>query len=431
MKILFKNIAKEINLNLDSAKSNIRIAVAWFTNEDLFNKLCSKLNEGVTVELLIINDFINNNDFGLDFQRFIDLGGKFYFGAPDNLMHHKFCIIDSKILINGSYNWTYFAEFKNLENIIIHTNSEEIQPFNFEFNRIIGGLSVIERVVRNTDFSFLEFDLTSKNIVSDDISLKSFKYESIGDYSRAVALARRAMELNPSSQSFKKQFNNLQLKQANATKALFIPSATIIKSEKLISFNSSLKEGIKAYKKKQFTSAIQYFKKALSENSDFAEIYYWIGLCNWKLNESKEVIEACSHAILINPKYSIAFNLRGIAYSEQGNLEQAISDFTDAIAYQYKLFKAYFNRGLIYKRKNELLKSSSDFNKTIELLNTILSENPTDEEALAIRGDALSLTNQNSKAKEDYTNAKMIYDKRLEDEKDFNFEDRIRDGLLR
>jgi tetratricopeptide (TPR) repeat protein len=431
MKILFKNIAKEINLNLNSANSSIKVAIAWFTNEDLFDKLCFKLQEGLNVELLIINDLINNNEFGLDFQRFIDLGGKLYFGNPDNLMHHKFCVIDNEILINGSYNWTYFAEFKNLENIIIHTNSQEIQPFNFEFDKIIKELSRIEKISINIDFNVLDFDLTFKNILSDDISLKSFKYESIGDYTKAIKLAKHAMDLNPSSNSFKKQFDNLQFKQDNVSKALFIPSATIIKSEKLISFNSSLNDGIKAYKKKNFSLAIQHFKKALSENSDFAELYFWIGLCNWKLNVFQEVIETCNQAIVINPKYAIAYNLRGVANSEKSFLDKAISDFTNAITNQSKLFKAYFNRGITYKRKGESLKSNSDFNKAIELLNITLSINPSDEEALSIRGDALSLTNQNSKAREDYTNAKKIYDSKLVDDKDFNCEARIRDGLSR
>lgn len=431
MKILFRNISKEINLNLNSAKSSIKIAVAWFTNEDLFDNICSKLQEGLTVELLIINDFINNNEFGLDFQRFIDLGGKLYYGNPDNLMHHKFCIIDNEILINGSYNWTYFAEFKNLENIIISTDSKAIQPFHFEFSRIVKDLSVIEKVSRNTDVNFLEFDLTSKNIFSDDILLKSFKYESIGDFSKALSLAKRAMDLIPTSHSLKKQFNNLKLKQDNVSKALLIPSATIIENKNLISFNSSLKDGIKAYKKKNFSLAIHHFKKALSENSDFAELYFWVGLCNWKLKEFQEVIEACNHAIIINPKYSIAYNLRGIANSEKGHLDKAITDFTNAITNQPNLFKAYFNRGLIYKRKSDVLKSDSDFNKTIELLNEVLSKNPLDEEALSIRGDTLFLTNQNSKAKADYNRAKEIFDKKLADEKDFNYEDRIKDGLIR
>ena len=40
-------------------------------------------------------------------------------------MHNKFCIFDGSILITGSYNWTYSAESRNAENIII-TDEENV-----------------------------------------------------------------------------------------------------------------------------------------------------------------------------------------------------------------------------------------------------------------------------------------------------------------
>jgi phosphatidylserine/phosphatidylglycerophosphate/cardiolipin synthase-like enzyme len=113
----FSDIRQEIIKSLDEATEEILVAVYWFTNHDLFNKLCDKVREGKKVELIIHNDFINNRNAGLDFQAFIDIGGHFFFSDADNPMHNKFCVIDNKILINGSYNWTYFAENKNSENI--------------------------------------------------------------------------------------------------------------------------------------------------------------------------------------------------------------------------------------------------------------------------------------------------------------------------
>lgn len=97
----------------------------WFTNHELFSNLCNKLETGLTVELIVHNDFINNGEAGLNFQKFIDLGGNLFFSNSDNPMHNKFCVIDEKILINGSYNWTYFAENKNSENILIVKNEQQ------------------------------------------------------------------------------------------------------------------------------------------------------------------------------------------------------------------------------------------------------------------------------------------------------------------
>ena len=431
MKIHFNNIANEIGQQLDSATNDISVAVAWFTNEDLFVKLCNKVKAGVAVDLLIIDDLINNNVIGLNFQDFVDLGGKLFFGNPENLMHHKFCIIDNKILINGSYNWTYFAEYKNLENIIIHDNYKEITPFIDEFRRIVNELTPIEKVNRHSDLNFSQFEISSKLLLADDFSLKSFKYETNGDYGKAIKIARKAMELNPTNSTIKKQITNLELKQINTTRAAFIPFAPIIKSEKFISFNSALKDGIKAYKKKNYLIAIQHFKKALSENCDFAELFFWVGLCCWKLKDFQGIIANCNQAIIINPRYANAYNLRGIAHAEKGFLDNAILDFGNAILNRSNSFKAYFNRGIIYKKKGDSLKSNIDINKTIEILDSILLKTPFDEEALAIRGDALSLADRNLKAKEDYKKAKDIYDNKSADDKDLNYEDRINDGLLR
>lgn len=37
----------------------------------------------------------------------------------EGLMHHKFAIIDSSILLNGSFNWTERAVYENCENLVI------------------------------------------------------------------------------------------------------------------------------------------------------------------------------------------------------------------------------------------------------------------------------------------------------------------------
>ena len=136
VKAHFENIRQEILNEIETATESIIVAVYWFTNEELFLKLLSKVENRVKVELIIHNDYINNRDTGLDFQKFIDNGGNFYFSSTYNPMHNKFCVIDNKTLINGSYNWTYYAEDRNRENILIlKDEAETIESFVSEFNR--------------------------------------------------------------------------------------------------------------------------------------------------------------------------------------------------------------------------------------------------------------------------------------------------------
>ncbi len=133
----FTKIRKEIMQELDLATDSIKIAVYWFTNQELFDKLIEKMtSHEVKVELIIHNDCINNFTFGLPLQTFIDSGGALYFSEGENPMHNKYCIIDEETLITGSYNWTYWAETKNSENILIVKEDRRcIEEYltNFEF----------------------------------------------------------------------------------------------------------------------------------------------------------------------------------------------------------------------------------------------------------------------------------------------------------
>lgn len=167
---------------LEKAENTISVAVCWFTNEELFNLLCSKLDKGVHVELIILDDYINSNPFGCNFESFIQKGGELYLSSVNNPMHNKYCIIDRKTLINGSYNWTYFAETKNEENIIIFEECPDlIVSFQSDFDRL---LTLTKKIKTYKEKSLLDFERAQNenksrnafgafNILSNDLFLKA------------------------------------------------------------------------------------------------------------------------------------------------------------------------------------------------------------------------------------------------------------------
>uniref|UniRef100_UPI00404A8370 phospholipase D-like domain-containing protein n=1 Tax=Flavobacterium sp. TaxID=239 RepID=UPI00404A8370 len=171
VKAHFDNIRQNILSELDKANEKIVIAVYWFTNQTLFQKLLSKVSEGIKVELIIHNDYINNRERGLNFQNFIDKGGEFYFSDTFNPMHNKFCIIDSKILINGSYNWTYYAEDRNRENILLLKDEQEtLDAFCKEFERLKSLTEKVEKIRPLTKFEVDEFNfLRARDYLANDI----------------------------------------------------------------------------------------------------------------------------------------------------------------------------------------------------------------------------------------------------------------------
>lgn len=134
---IFEDIAERIRLELEQAKQSIYIAVAWFTNRTLFNTLIEKSKEGVTVQLMLSNDHINQQSY-VDYDQ-LSVGNSAAYLIGDgktNLMHNKFCVIDSDTVINGSYNWSYKGE-KNHENVLI-TKGDTIlaEQFISQFKKI-------------------------------------------------------------------------------------------------------------------------------------------------------------------------------------------------------------------------------------------------------------------------------------------------------
>jgi len=121
----FEDIQDKIATKLKAAEKQIIVAVAWLTDQRLFNILCDQSEKLIDVQVLILKDEINMKS-NIDFERLIKSGGKLYWqeNINNNLMHHKFCIIDKKTVITGSYNWTNKAQ-SNFENIIILENETD------------------------------------------------------------------------------------------------------------------------------------------------------------------------------------------------------------------------------------------------------------------------------------------------------------------
>lgn len=130
-------IQKQLVSLMQKSKSSLKIAVTWFTNHELFDVVLNKLDiPHFEVELIVLNDRINNKIEGVDFQSLINKGGSFYYSNIDRMVHHKFCIIDNEIVVTGSYNWTYFAEERNWENILMIQDSEIVNAYIQEFEKI-------------------------------------------------------------------------------------------------------------------------------------------------------------------------------------------------------------------------------------------------------------------------------------------------------
>ncbi len=137
-KTYFTNIEEIIERELDGSRSSITVAIAWLTSPKLFDALVRAASRGVLVRIALQDDN-KNRDSGLSMKNLTDAKGQCYWIVKTKgSFHHKFCIIDNNILINGSYNWTNYARLHNDENITVTDGDfESVDVFRQEFEILL------------------------------------------------------------------------------------------------------------------------------------------------------------------------------------------------------------------------------------------------------------------------------------------------------
>ncbi len=111
-----------------------------------------------------------------------------------------------------------------------------------------------------------------------------------------------------------------------------------------------------------------------------------------------EAIKELNEAIKINPKYALAYLLRGAISTDGGNYDEALADFNKAIVIDPAQSNFYEARAGTYIRKGDFDKAISDYNKAIGI-------NSNDAELFYGRGFSYDNNNNFDQAIADYNKA--------------------------
>ena len=131
----FSRIQNVLIQGIRDAKYLIWAAVAWFTNEAIYNELLIKKQQGLDIRL-IISDEPTNEGLRSRLEKNFDLVVMPRHGWNDyNRMHDKFCIVDLTYVMHGSYNWTPTANY-NEETLATAIDKSFVCKFADEFMRI-------------------------------------------------------------------------------------------------------------------------------------------------------------------------------------------------------------------------------------------------------------------------------------------------------
>ena len=132
--ILFDGIESRIIEEIRNAKYVIWVAMAWFTNEKIYKELVKKKQEGLSITLVLDNNDRNHNS-GLDYSVFETYELKIPSNYT-NYMHDKFCIIDFRTVIHGTFNWTKAANFNKETSEVETGKRDKVDSFADEFIRL-------------------------------------------------------------------------------------------------------------------------------------------------------------------------------------------------------------------------------------------------------------------------------------------------------
>ncbi len=130
----FEDIQAQIIEQIKAANYLIWVCVAWITDRKILNELHARKKEGLNIRIITMDDKINKETIE-KCKKYFETKAIPPRGPYENLMHNKFCVIDLKTVIHGSYNWTNKAQYHN-ETITIENSREIAEKFMKNFLKI-------------------------------------------------------------------------------------------------------------------------------------------------------------------------------------------------------------------------------------------------------------------------------------------------------
>ena len=119
---------------INSAQHSIHILAFAFTADSIAQAVNAAHQSGLDVRGVIETGQADNS--GSDVESLQDAGVDLRLDGNPRNMHHKVIIIDSQIVIFGSYNFSRSAEERNDENLLIIHSAELAAEFEAEFDLI-------------------------------------------------------------------------------------------------------------------------------------------------------------------------------------------------------------------------------------------------------------------------------------------------------
>ena len=120
---------------VDGARQEVLVMAFAFTSDELGEALIRARRRGVDVQVLL--EARNLAGTGGEAERLREAGVPVAADANPRILHHKVLVIDGRIAVTGSYNFTRSAERSNDENLLAIHSPAVAERFRREFFRLL------------------------------------------------------------------------------------------------------------------------------------------------------------------------------------------------------------------------------------------------------------------------------------------------------
>jgi DNA uptake protein ComE-like DNA-binding protein len=140
-----------------------------FTDQEIALSLANAQKRGVKVRVYLDRSQIEST---YSISRFLVQNGiKVRISSNNYIMHHKFAVIDNRVLLTGSYNWTASANNRNDENLMVIDDPEIITRYQNQFEKLWFEKYSLERTRQLFQKAKVNFPFTLVN--SSDLESKT------------------------------------------------------------------------------------------------------------------------------------------------------------------------------------------------------------------------------------------------------------------
>ncbi|KAG2222503.1 hypothetical protein INT45_012817 [Circinella minor] len=120
---------------LKSAEETLYVCIFSMTDNTTAKALAQAKRRGVDVRIITDNE--QRDAKGSDVIRLNEEEGiPFKMDNEDQFMHNKFAVIDRRMVLTGSFNWSISARYRNHENVIITNVESVVEAYHQEFERL-------------------------------------------------------------------------------------------------------------------------------------------------------------------------------------------------------------------------------------------------------------------------------------------------------